>query len=290
MNLNKFITDRKDFRPIVVSVVKQMFVPLKSDLGTFSSPYKSVYIDVNSVTSIIYRYDNLDDEDMCSQISIIIEDFIDTCISRGITVYFLYSSQKSLVHSSIYPTWCEKRYERVNMKKSNFIMQLLGALKKFSTQNNLVRIENTGDKHAAHVIKQLHVDNVHKGAGLVISKDYVCQGLIFISNITIFTGVNIIDYRDTAPELYDRVNVLPLLPKRSLYWVYPCLCRDPKNEYTGAKQMGSHRVAKYMTEHRIALFLNSEHPLKEFLEKHAPLYDINKMIEVYNNMKEESGS
>ena len=278
--IDKIIIRKSDFKDIIKSNIRKMF-DFTEDL--FRDKY-DVYVDVNSVISILFRYDNINDKDLINDITYIFEEFIDNCVTSGSKVVFMYTAKPSFVHTSIYPDWCKERYRRVKLKDSNFIISFLTAIKNIESNNTLISIENIGDKHIAQYIFE-KTDSTSRDFYLV-SKDYVCQSLIYYKKCIIFTGINYIDYRDTNPSLYDNVNVKSFSPA-GYDFLYPLLRGDSRNEYKGLDGFGPIKSIRFIKENKIKLFLDGDYPHKDLITKYRPLYDIEKMIEYYKNNKKD---
>lgn len=271
-----------DFRKIILSIIRKMF-SIKDEL--FSRRKKIIYVDMNSVMSILFNYDKINDKELIQDITHIFEDFIDTCIRSSSHVKFIYTSQPSIVHKTVYTNWCSKRYDRVCLKNSDFILNFLTAMKFFSENNKLIEVCNIGDKH----ITQFIVEDVTFNNNLlyVISKDFVCQSLLLeITDCIIYTGVNYIDYRDTNPTLYNVDNLKDIAPP-GLYWVFPVICGDSRNEFKGYGGYSIKKTLKYIQENKIKLAIGGDHPLKDFIDEYKYLYNIREMIKKYKEIKGE---
>lgn len=278
MNLDKVITSRSDFREVIKSNIKRMF-NFVDDL--YSSSGKSiVYVDVNSVTSILFRYDKLNDKKLIEEVSYIFEEFIDHCIKTSTKVLFLYTPKGSIVHTTIYPDWCKERYQRVVLRNSDFIINFLNALNKFNEINKLVEIVNIGDKHISHFIYDYHIDTK---IFYVISKDYVCQSLVFYKKCIIYTGVNYIDYRDTNPNMYDNLDIKSFAPEGFEY-LYPVIRGDVRNEYKGMGGYGTIRTIDFIKKYKIKFIIDGDYPMKEEIQKYKPLYDLESLMKTYQEI------
>lgn len=278
--IDNIIIKKSDFKNIIKSNIKKMF-DFTDDL--FKNKY-DVYVDVNSVISILFRYDDINNNELIHDITYIFEEFIDNCVSSGTKVVFMYTSKPSLVHTSIYPDWCKERYNRVRLKDSNFILSFLSSIKRIQDNNTLLSIENIDDKHICQYIFE-KVDSSRDF--YLVSKDYVCQTLIYYKKCIIFTGINYIDYRDPNPSLYDNINVGSFTPA-GYEFLYPLLRGDSRNEYKGLNGFGPIKSIQFIKENKIKLFLDSDYPNKDLITKYRPLYDIEKMIEYYKNIKTDS--
>lgn len=276
-SLDRLITSKADFRDIIKGNIKRMFTFAEELYNTKAT----VYVDVNSVTSILFRYDKLNDESLIKDISYIFEEFIDTCIRSSTKVIFLYTSKPSLVHTTIYPDWCKNRYERVVLKNSDFIIKFLTALNKYNEINKLVEIKNIDDKHPTHYIYENHLDS---GLFYVITKDFVCQSLIFYKKCIIFTGVNYIDYRDTNPYMYDNLDVKSFLPENFEY-LYPIIRGDVRNEYPGIEGYGTIKTIDFLKKNKIKILVDGDYPLKDKINEYKPLYHLESLIDKYNELK-----
>lgn len=279
MYLDKLITSKSDFRDIIKTNIKRMF-NFVDDLYSLNGN-GIVYVDVNSVTSILFRYDKLNDKTLIDDISYIFEEFIDHCIKTSTKVIFLYSSKDSLVHTTIYPNWCKERYKRVNLKNSDFILKFLTALNKFNEINKLVEIRNIDDKHISQYIYENHLDNK---LFYVISKDFVCQSLIFYKKCIIFTGVNYIDYRDPNPYMYDNLDIKSFIPEGFEY-LYPVIRGDVRNEYKGIEGYGTIKTINWIKRNKIKIIIDGDYNLKDEINKYKPLYNLESLIEKYYELK-----
>lgn len=279
MNLDKLITSKADFKDIIKTNIKRMF-NFVDDLYSLNGK-SIVYIDVNSVTSILFRYDKLNDRTLIEDISYIFEEFIDHCIKTSTKVIFLYSSKESLVHTNVYPKWCYERYKRVNLKNSDFIIKFLSALNKFNEINKLVEIQNIEDKHIAQFIYENHLDSK---LFYVVSKDFVCQSLIFYKKCIIFTGVNYIDYRDPNPYMYDNLDVKSFIPEGFEY-LYPVIRGDVRNEYKGIDGYGTIKTIDYIKKNKIKIIIDGDYSLKDEINKYKPLYHLESLIDKYYELK-----
>lgn len=279
MKMDKFITSKSDFRDVIKSNISKMF-NIKDELHTTKPG--CVYVDMNSVMSILFRHDAINDKDLIKDLTDIFEDFIDSCIRSSTRVKFVYTPKNSLVHSTIYPEWCSERSKRVTMRDSDFIIDFLTAMKSFSQRNKLIEIVNIEDKHISHYIKE---DNhFSKKVVYVLSKDFVCQYLIFHIECIVFTGVRYIDFRDQSPLMFNNVDIKSILPIGN-EWLYTVICGDVRNEYKGVPGYKDKRTIDYINTNRLKIVAGIEHPLSEYCNKHRALYDINLMIETYKKLK-----
>lgn len=279
MNLDNLITSKSDFRDIIKSNIKKMF-NFVDDLYNNDGKFV-IYVDMNSVMSILFRYDKINDKKLMDDVSYIFEEFIDHCLKTSTKVVFMYTSQKSLVHTTIYENWCKKRYERVNLRNSEFILKFLTALNKFNEINKTVEIVNIKDKHIAHYIYENHVDS---RLFYVVSKDFVCQSLIFYKKCIVFTGVNYIDYRDLNPYMYDNLNIKKLVPDGFEY-LYPIIRGDVRNEYKGIEGYGTIKTIDFIKKNKIKFIIDGDYPLKDKINEFKPLYNLESLIDKYNELK-----
>lgn len=279
-NMDNEIIKKYDFRKVIISNIEKC-------LNFTDELFKEsldVVVDVNSILSILFRYDRINDDDLAKDISYIFETFIDKCIESGTKVTFLYTGTKSLVHTTIYPNWCKERYDRVSLRDSDFVLNLIMALKKIKNSTSLIDIINIGDKHVAHYIYENHLDD---RPFYLVSKDFVNQGLIYYKKCIVYTGINYIDFRDPTPYLYDYIDIKSIAPEGYEY-MYPLIRGDVRNEYKGMPNYGTIKTSKFLRDNKIKIIIDSDYPMKDLITKYKPLYSIEDMTNKYYEIKNNS--
>ena len=279
MRLNKkydktIVQMKDDFRLVVKSILHKLL-----DLDLELSTVKRIYVDLNSALSIIFRYDNIADDELLGIVGDEIENFLRKNLESGKTIYLLYNLKPSIVHRHIYPDWCKEREERVSILKSDYIKRLLMTFKVYSDKNHNLKVINCMDIHTALVIYEL--DKLYSTQSLILSRDAVFRCPIK-SNIVVFNGVDWIDFSDINMKLPDGIELTD--PHSTLAYYYT-IRGDARNEYKGVKGYGVIKASKYIENNRLKIKAGIDHPLKEFTDKHIGLYDIKAMRKVAKELK-----
>lgn len=271
--LDAKLTKSRDFKSIVGSILKNMF-----RVEIYSS-VRRIYIDLNSCLSILFRYDDINSNEITETISKNLEGFLQTYLNDGVKIYIIFSLHPSIVHTHIFTDWCKERYKRVDYSKCGFLQKLILSLNNFSKENPLIKIINSKDKHPAMIIHEQ--ERLSKSLFCVLSKDSVIQCLP-IPTMHIWTGVNYIEQDDPDRIVPDNVE-LPE-PVELFLPYYMTIRGDARNEYKGVDGYGPQRTSKYLHEQKIRIKANLEHPLKEYTDKYIGLFDINNMNDVYSEI------
>lgn len=258
----------KDFRLVVESVLTKMF---KVDLA-HADNIKRIYVDLNSCISIMFRHDDIADEELVRIVSDTIETFISDNIDDGMDIYFLYSVKPSAVHRDIFPEWCAERDARVSIVKSDFLKKLLVSLKIFSQKNKSIKIVNCGNVHSAMVVYM--IDKSNKGRALVLSKDEVFR-CIDKTNMDVYTGV---EWISIASNMFNSEPGVFLSNPSELTPYYFTIRGCKRNEYSGYSGYGKIRSMEYVEKNKLKFKVDVEHPLKEFVDKHIALFRIHDML------------
>lgn len=266
---SKIKSMRNDFRLVVESVLRKMF---NVDLE-YTQGIKRMYIDLNSCLSIMFRHDDIADEELTRIVSDEIEKFITKHIDSGMSLYFMYSIKPSKVHKTIYPEWCANRDARVSIVKSDFLKKLLVTLKVFSEKNRSIKIVNTGEVHPAVAVVTMDKNNT--GGAVVLSKDLVFK-CIEKSNINIYNGV---EWVAIGENMFNSETNVFLSNPTELTAYYLVLRGDPRNEYKGMLNYGKIKSKDYVEANKLKFKADVDHPLKEFMDINLPLYNINKLID-----------
>lgn len=269
-NYDERITHNSNWRRIIRNVVSNIF--------RIETDFSRIYIDLNSCLSILFRYENVNDNNITDELTQIFEQFLTKYISKHTQIVILWTLEKSSLHTSIYPGWCQERYNRVNISKSNFLKTLLVALNEYSKNTKLVKIINTHDIHPALVVRYLEIGN-RRSKSIVLSKDVVFQTLN-MNNVAIFTGVDYIDFTDNERPLPDGIELEE--PEVMLKY-YLAIRGDMKhNEYPGVEKYGPKKSLDYVTFHKLEILAGCDHvlrgkeeSLKEVCDKYSVLFDVN---------------
>lgn len=264
----------KDFRLVVQSVLTKMF---KVDLA-HSDNIRRIYIDLNSCLSIMFRHSDIADEELVKIVSDTIETFITDNIDEGMDLYFMYSVKPSAVHRNIYPEWCLTRDERVSIVKSDFLKKLLVSLKVFSQKNKSIKIVNCKDVHSAMVVYM--IDKSNRGRGLVLSKDEVYR-CIDKTNLDVYTGV---EWISIATNMFNTEQGVFLSNPVELSSYYLTIRGCKRNEYSGCSGYGKIRSMEYVEKNKLKIKAGVEHPLKEYIDKHIALFNIEAMLTKANEL------
>ena len=264
---------------------KQSFDLVKAIIGSSlkleidDSIYK-IFIDMNSVFSIVFRTENVDCEENIYVASDFIEDIINKALEKKIEITFLFTVNNSIYHTNIYTDWCFDRSDRVNFNKSKFYKKLLLELKKYSNENNLIKVVNCKTFHPIAFIYD--EASILKKDILIITRDKLFQCLD-LRNVVIFDGKNYTFIRDKYRKLPDNI----ILDNPSKYLKYYFVLNGDKirTGYSGLKTYGKEKSIQYINKYRTELDMNLEHPLKEFIDTYIGLYDINKIYENYLEFK-----
>ncbi|MGL5715706.1 MAG: hypothetical protein ACRCX2_21975 [Paraclostridium sp.] len=262
---------KKDFETVIFEVVNSM---LKMEF----IDYNSIYVDMNSLLSAVYYLDNVDSF-LLERISGSLSLFIKGVLTSTSRVVFLYTHKPSKLHTTIYPNWCKERYDRVNLSKSVYIEKLLSGLRKISLDNPRIKIINTDELHPVYEMYKDLGDRLTTERVVILSKDNVWFGLPF-KNINIWTGVNMVYCGDK--KMVVNSSTIPVSSYREVL-SYIILMGDDRNSYKGLEGYGKVKTKSYINNNIMALVLNTEHPLKEFMDKHAPLYDFKLGLEYLKN-------
>jgi hypothetical protein len=265
MSLDKEIEKKADFEDVVNGVIDRA-LDIEGD-------FDRIYIDVNSVVSVLFRADDVNSKKIVESSFASFERIFTKYTKRNTEIYLLFSTVKSTYHVGIYEEWCKERYERVDLSKSLGMKELIFALKKFSEQNKLIRVINTKEFHPALIVKYL--EDGTKNRFIVISKDTVFYAFD-INHGSQYTGVIYIDYDDDVAVMSDRHKEVEI-PRKMIKYYY-ALCGDKRNEFPGVSGYGPNKSIKYIKEYKLELEAGLEHPQKEAIEKYCKLYDVSNML------------
>ena len=265
MSLDKEIEKKTDFQDVISGVIDNAL--------NIEGKYDRIYIDINSVVSIMFRADDVNSKKIVESTYASFERLLTKYSRDNTEITILFTTHKSKYHTSIYPDWCKSRYERVDLSKSEGMKELIFALKKFSEQNKLIKVINTKEFHPAVIVKYL--EDGLKNRFIIISKDMVfyAMDMDFGSQ---YTGVTYIDYDEDVAVLSDRHKDVEISRKMLKY--YYALCGDTRNEFTGVSGYGPNKSIKYIKENKLELEAGLEHPQKEAIEKYCKLYDVSNML------------
>lgn len=255
------ITKHKDFNEIIKYRIMEM---LRINID---AAMRDIYLDINSIFSILYRSSNPEDEDLINEIGDGIANLIKKCEDNGSTLHFIYHTDKSILHVDTYPDWCKERYERVDFTKTKFVLKILTIIKNMSMNVKSIKLVNTKNIHPAFYVwvKENGLSKAPKKP-VIITKDSVFFG-IPLNHLLYYNGLKLID----ASFDYDFIKEYPNVGKRfSLYYII--IRGDKRNEYKGYPKYGEVASYKYIKEHIVPISLNGEHPLKEFFDKYKRLY------------------
>ena len=279
MSLDDKIKERADFDDVVNGVIDRAL--------DIEGKYDKIYIDINSVVSIMFRADNINSQKIVETTYKSFERLLTKYANRNTEIVVLFSTVKSEYHCNIYEDWCKKRYDRVDLNKSQGMKELIFSLKKFSEQNKLVRVINTKEFHPAIIVKYL--EDGLKNRFVVISKDTVFYAME-MSHGSQFTGSIYIDYDVDTAVLSDIHNDVDM--KRNMIKYYYAICGDNRNEFPGISGYGPNKSIKYLRTNKLEIEADLEHQYKEWFDKYSKLYDVSNMLmtvdkEKLNNILKE---
>lgn len=273
------ILNNNKFLGVVRSIIFRMFA--------IDTEYRTIYIDLNSCLSVIFRYPNINEDIMVDEVYKIIEAFLLKYSNKKVKIIILWTMKPSKYHTDIFPDWCKERYERVDLRKSTFIKTLIVGLSKFSESNpELLKLINVKDIHPAVVVKHMEMYNnnvtgINKRF-IVLSKDNVFR-CFNMHRAIIYTGVYYIDFQDNFRALPDNIE---LDNNDVLLKYYLALRGDRRNEYSGAPGYGIQRSLKYIKTHKVELLSNipivkkeDEEDLSLYIDKYSKLWDVQNMYD-----------
>ena len=273
------ILNNNKFLGVVRSIIFRMFA--------IDTEYRTIYIDLNSCLSVIFRYPNINEDIMVDEVYKIIEAFLLKYSNKKVKIIILWTMKPSKYHTDIFPDWCKERYERVDLRKSTFIKTLIVGLSKFAESNpELLKLINVHDIHPAVVVKHMEMYNnnvvgVNKRF-IVLSKDNVFR-CFNMHRAIIYTGVYYIDFQDNFRALPDNIE---LDNNDVLLKYYLSLRGDRRNEYSGAPGYGIQRSLKYIRTHKVELLSNipivkkdDEDDLSLYIDKYSKLWDVQNMYD-----------
>ncbi len=273
MSLDKEIKSMKDFYDVIDGVISKAL--------DIDGDFDRIYVDINSVVSIIFRDDDVNSEKIVDTVFNSFEKLMTKFAQKNTEIYLLFTTQPSKYHTDIYPDWCKNRYERVTLSKATVIKTLIFSMKKFSEKNNLVKVINTKEFHPALIIKYLEEGT--KNNFIIVSKDTVFYAMD-LNHGSLFTGVRYIDYTSKVSVFTDK-HTDKEIPKKFIKY-YHSLCRDDRNEFPGVgNKIGPGRALKYIKEYALELKSGLEHPHKEWIDKYSKLYDVSEMLIVADKEK-----
>lgn len=280
MNINEKFKNKTDYVNIIDDVVKKIF-KLELPQGT-----KRIYVDVNSTFSIIYAQETKHiNVDVVKHIVLeCVQEIISKAQMHGAKVVFIYTAEKSILHTSIYPDWCKNRYDRDMISKPDYLTAVLKYLAELSTSNPIVSVVNTHEFHPAYYIyfKEAYLVNNknHEDKIIILSKDPVFYGIPY-DGVEFFTGVllSINDHKATVGNYIKNTNLSRI---QALF--YLLLAGDDRNEYKGVLGVGPKKALDFINYNLVNIMLNdmgeaTSYPYKEFIETHRPLYFIDKGLE-----------
>ena len=265
MSLDKEIEKKTDFDDVVSGVIDNAL--------NIDGKYDRIYVDINSVVSIMFRADNVNSKKIVESTYASFERLLTKYSKTNTEIVVLFTTARSKYHTDIYPDWCKSRYDRVNLSKSEGMKDLIFSLKKFSEQNKLIRVINTKEFHPAAIVKFL--EDGLKTRFIIISKDMVFYAMD-MNHGSQFTGVTYIDYDDDVAVMSDRHKDIEV--SRRMLKYYYALCGDSRNEFSGVSGYGPNKSIKYIKEYKLELEAGLEHPQKEAIEKYCKLYDVSNML------------
>lgn len=272
MNNKKYDKDirsmKNDFRLVVESVLKKMFMVNLDHVASI----KRIYVDLNSCLSIMFRYEDIADEELVQIVSDEIETFITKHMEDGLSIYMLYTVKSSLVHKTISPEWCLTRDERVSIIRSEFLKKLFVSLKVFSEKNSSIKMINCGEVHPA--IVTLMLDKSNKSGSVILSKDNVFK-CIEKPSMNIYNGVEWISIGD---NMFNTEIGVFLSNPSELSCYYFIIRGDSRNEYKGVNMYGKIKTVEYLDRNKLKIKADIEHPLKGYIDEHKALFNIEAMI------------
>lgn len=277
--LDSKLVSNPNFAKLVRSIIFKVF--------NVETEYKTIYIDLNSCLSILFHYDNINEEVLNDEIYNIIEKFINKYTSKGCKLVFLWTLKNSILHTEIFEKWCAHRIERVNILKSTFIKQLIVGLTNFSkTNSEVIKIINTFDVHPSIIIKYIEMNNKNindiNSKFIILSKDTVFRCMDLNRGI-IWTGKDYIDPSDRYKPL---PNGITLHNSDVLLKYYLTLKGDNRNEFPGIDGYGVKGSLKYVNKHKLELLSGlplvtneDEDNLDDVFNKYSKLWDIKYLFE-----------
>lgn len=272
--LDSKLTANPNFAKLVRSIIFKVF--------SVETEYRTIYIDLNSCLSILFHYDNINEQILNDEIYKIIEHFISKYTAKGTKLVFLWTLKNSVLHTEIYDKWCAYRIERVNILKSTFIKKLIIGLTHFSQNNSeIIKIINTFEVHPAVIIKYIEMNNSNLGdinsKFLILSKDTVFRALDNQRGV-LWTGKDYIDPTDRYKPL---PNGITLHHNDKLLKYYLALKGDLRNEYMGIDGYGVKSSLRYIQKHSLELLSDlplviaeDEDNLNDVLQKFSKLWDM----------------
>lgn len=275
---NKLVSN-PNFAKLVRSIIFKVF--------NVETEYKTIYIDLNSCLSILFHYDNINEEILNEEIYQILERFINKYTSKGCRLIFLWTLKNSILHTEVYDKWCEHRINRVNILKSTFIKKLIVGLTTFSKNNSeIIKVINTFEVHPAVIIKYIEMNNKNiddiNSKFIVLSKDTIFRCMDLVRGV-IWTGKDYIDPSDRYKPL---PNGITLHNSEVLLKYYLALKGDARNEYPGIDGYGVKNSLKYINKHKLELLSglplvtnDDEDNLNDVLNKYSKLWDIKYLFE-----------
>jgi len=266
------------FRDLINTVIAKTF--------SLDVKCKRLYIDMNSVVSIIFHdEDSIFSDSVKLDIYKLFEKLLERYINKGTKVYIMFTLEKSRHHVEIYPDWCKKRYERVNIKRCEYITSLIKSLKEFSLtkENSQIRIINTRDIHPSIVVKYLETSHQNRKSdeAAILSKDPLFQ-LLGMKHLIVYTGSRYVYLGDPDKELFtDNLteDELPNLDKMAP--LYLCLRGDKRNEFPGLPKFGKVTTIKYLNQHKMEILTGVYGKLEEHFTKYLKLFDLSY---IYDNV------
>ena len=269
-DLKKKVLESSYFQVLTYEIFKSMF-SLETDAS-------KIYIDLNHTVSILFRNENVNDEKVVEQITYIVEDFITRYLEKGTQLIFIYYTKGSIYHKEIFEDWCRTRDERVDFNKSQFLKSLIVNIKKNNSNIKNLKVVNVHGAHPAMYIQKMETNSKLKS--VIISKDVTIH-MIKSKNVYIYDGKKYYSLNEETREY--PLGADPGIITPFLFKYYIALCGDDRSEYPGYKGVGIRKSNKYISKYTVEIIGDLDHPYKEFLDKYSKLYDMNSMMDWYND-------
>src|SRR5574344_1200869 len=97
-----------------VSVIENVV----SKMLSFETSSNRIYVDLNSILSIIFHYSDFNSDELFRTLKTQFEKFhLEEIVNKNRYIIYLFTTKPSKYHTTIFPDWCKNRYSGVDLNK-----------------------------------------------------------------------------------------------------------------------------------------------------------------------------
>ena len=262
--------EKEPFNVIKSIINRGLFHP-NPDVNFYD--FDKILVDLDSILSIVLRYDLPYDKDarfflasdILDAMKLFIESYID---SNKIIMYYNMDNYKKLIE--IYPDWCKDRIQRYhNEYVIGFIHKILLSKLKIlaETQSNFYLIKSP-DAPILDIFNEIVLNPSQKY--VVLSRDPHFNCILAYNDISIYNGLDLYDRRN-----FKLVKDIPDIHHTLLPYYYLVRGID-RDEYRGVATYGHKKTEKYIKDNMDTIIIK-EDPLYTTVECYRQLFYIKEL-------------